>query len=239
MATLRARLTYANVMATIAVFVALGGSSYAAIKVTGRDVVNSSLTGKDVKNSSLFGRDVRNGSLRGADFKAGELPAGQRGPEGPQGSNGTDGADGADGADGKDAASAFVGRNTESTSYPPTQVRFLDISGQADSSDTEAGVIQLSPDVPIVARGLSVKVPVSNLFGGGVVTFTLRDDGADTALTCSVSEVPTDPVRETTKACTSPGTAAISPSSDLSVKVSGSGDAIWRNARFSWRATTP
>jgi hypothetical protein len=29
---LRARLTYANVMATIAVFIALGGSSYAAIE---------------------------------------------------------------------------------------------------------------------------------------------------------------------------------------------------------------
>ena len=33
-AWLRSRLTYANVMATIAVFVALGGTSYAAIKIT-------------------------------------------------------------------------------------------------------------------------------------------------------------------------------------------------------------
>jgi hypothetical protein len=33
-------LTYANVMATIAVFVALGGSSYAALRITGHDVVN-------------------------------------------------------------------------------------------------------------------------------------------------------------------------------------------------------
>ena len=35
---LRQRLTYANVMATLAVFIALGGSSYAAMKVTGKDV---------------------------------------------------------------------------------------------------------------------------------------------------------------------------------------------------------
>ena len=32
---LRDRLTYANVMSTLAVFIALGGSSYAAIKVSG------------------------------------------------------------------------------------------------------------------------------------------------------------------------------------------------------------
>ena len=46
LSTLRARLTYANVMATIAVFVALGGSSYAAITITGKNVRNSSLTGR-------------------------------------------------------------------------------------------------------------------------------------------------------------------------------------------------
>ena len=38
---LRSHTTYANVMATFAVFVALGGSSYAAIKVTGKNVKDS------------------------------------------------------------------------------------------------------------------------------------------------------------------------------------------------------
>ena len=46
---LHARLTYANMMATVAVFIALGGSSYAAFTVTGKNVKNSSLTGKDVR----------------------------------------------------------------------------------------------------------------------------------------------------------------------------------------------
>lgn len=40
-------------MASIAVFVALGGSSYAAVKISGKDVRNNSLTGKDIRNSSL------------------------------------------------------------------------------------------------------------------------------------------------------------------------------------------
>jgi hypothetical protein len=52
-----------------------GGSSYAAISITGRDVRDGSLTGRDIRNNSLTGRDlrgitghdVRNNSLTGAD----------------------------------------------------------------------------------------------------------------------------------------------------------------------------
>ena len=42
---LRTHLMYANVMASVAVFVALGGSSYAAMKVTGKSVKDSSQSG--------------------------------------------------------------------------------------------------------------------------------------------------------------------------------------------------
>ena len=56
---LRTRLTYANVVATLALFVALGGSSYAAITITGKNVKDSSLTGKDIKNNSVTGADVK------------------------------------------------------------------------------------------------------------------------------------------------------------------------------------
>jgi hypothetical protein len=56
-ASLRHRLSYANVMATVAVFIALGGSSYAALRITGRNVPKDALTGADIKN--LAGKDVR------------------------------------------------------------------------------------------------------------------------------------------------------------------------------------
>jgi hypothetical protein len=85
---IRSKLTYANVMATIAVFIALGGSSYAAITVTGKNVKNGSLTGKDIKNSSLTTSDMKNRSLLSKDFKAGQLPAGAQGPQGPKGDKG-------------------------------------------------------------------------------------------------------------------------------------------------------
>jgi hypothetical protein len=86
---MRKRLSYANVMATVAVFIALGGSSYAAIKITGKNVKDGTLTGADVKNRSLTGRDVRDKSLSPADFKG--SVQGDTGPQGPKGDTGEPG----------------------------------------------------------------------------------------------------------------------------------------------------
>ena len=45
LAKLRSRLTYANVMSTLAVFIALGGSSYAAFTISGSSIQNRSISG--------------------------------------------------------------------------------------------------------------------------------------------------------------------------------------------------
>jgi hypothetical protein len=79
------RLTYANVVASVALFVALGGSSYAAVSITGKEVRDGSLTGRDVRDGSLTSRDVRNHSLLARNFKAGQLPRGPTGNPGPPG----------------------------------------------------------------------------------------------------------------------------------------------------------
>jgi hypothetical protein len=60
---LRRRLTYANVMATAAVFIALGGSSYAALTITGADVRNGSLSYRDLKKNTLGGGRVKESRL--------------------------------------------------------------------------------------------------------------------------------------------------------------------------------
>jgi hypothetical protein len=94
----RAHCTYANVMASLAVFVALGGTSYAALRVSGANVVDGSLSGRDVKNNSLGSRDVAN--LRATDFSSGQLPAGPPGPRGERGPAGAQGARGSMGPGG-------------------------------------------------------------------------------------------------------------------------------------------
>jgi hypothetical protein len=65
----RRHLSYANVTATLALFVALGGTSYAVLHIGSDDVVNNSLRSRDVQNGTLRSRDVRNGTLRGRDLR--------------------------------------------------------------------------------------------------------------------------------------------------------------------------
>jgi hypothetical protein len=59
----RSKLSYANVMATLAVFISLGGTSYATLQVTGHDVRDGSLTGRDLRRNSLGGRPIKESRL--------------------------------------------------------------------------------------------------------------------------------------------------------------------------------
>jgi hypothetical protein len=61
---LRQPLTYANVMSTVAVFIALGGSSYAALTISGSDIRKRSIAGVKLKRNTLTGREIRESRLR-------------------------------------------------------------------------------------------------------------------------------------------------------------------------------
>jgi hypothetical protein len=85
---------YASVLATLALFLAVGGPAFAGAKVL--------LTGNDIADGSLTSQDVRNGSLQPADFSARGLALlrgsqGARGVDGPQGERGPAGPAGAPG----------------------------------------------------------------------------------------------------------------------------------------------
>ena len=82
---LRDRLTYANVMATVAVFVALGGTSYAAITLP-RNSVGST----QIRSSAVGSSEVRNRSLGVTDLSR-VARASLRGQEGPRGLQGPPG----------------------------------------------------------------------------------------------------------------------------------------------------
>ena len=56
---IRQRLTYANVMSTIAVFIALGGSSYAALRLDGSEIQNRSIKGTKLERNTLTGRHIK------------------------------------------------------------------------------------------------------------------------------------------------------------------------------------
>jgi uncharacterized protein YjbI with pentapeptide repeats len=72
------RPSAASILALIALFAALGGTSYAAATISGKQVKNGTLTGVDVKNKSLSGADVKDGSITGADVaesRLGQVPS--------------------------------------------------------------------------------------------------------------------------------------------------------------------
>jgi hypothetical protein len=83
---MRPKLTYANVVATLALFIALGGGSYAAFKLP-----KNSVGTKQIKKGAVTGPKIKRHSLLADHFKPGQLPAGPRGPEGPKGDPGSKG----------------------------------------------------------------------------------------------------------------------------------------------------
>jgi hypothetical protein len=127
-AQLRSRLTYANVMATIAVFIALGGTSYALATgavgsrelkdngVRSKDIRNNDVRGKDVRSGAIRSGDVANFSLRARDFAPNQLPAGPKGDPGPQGAAGPQGPKGETGQAGPTAVG--VGNVTDPLATP-------------------------------------------------------------------------------------------------------------------------
>jgi hypothetical protein len=80
---IRTRITSAHVIAMIALFVALSGSSYAAVTIRASQIRNNSIPGKKIKsnsipasklrNNSITGRKLRNNTINRAKLKADAL----------------------------------------------------------------------------------------------------------------------------------------------------------------------
>ena len=96
MRRLRAKLTYANAVATIALFIALGGAAFAATKLPANSVGT-----KQLKNGAVTGAKVKSGSLLSSNFAQGQLPAGPQGPKGETGREGREGEPGQQGVSGE------------------------------------------------------------------------------------------------------------------------------------------
>jgi hypothetical protein len=80
------RLSFSNVVSLLALFIALGGGAYAAVKLP---------------KNSVTTVQVKNGSLLSKDFKKGQLKAGPAGAQGPKGDTGAQGPKGDQGAPGE------------------------------------------------------------------------------------------------------------------------------------------
>ena len=223
LSTLRSKLSYANVMATLAVFIALAGTSVAAVtlrrnSVRSKHIAKGQVKRSDIGRNAVNSAKVANNSLRLIDFRAGQVPTGPPG---------------APGAPGSPAASMLMGtvpqavnsENTNSTfAFPPVGI------GEA------AGGAMLSTNQTVVLRDLAVSVPTAPGAGAtrtayiGILGTTLPPEAA---ISCSVSGAET--------ICTSgDATLTVPPASQLTFALrNGAVAPANSTVEFGYRATTP
>jgi hypothetical protein len=104
---LRGRITWANVVSSLALFVAIGGVSWAAVTLP-----KNSVGGSKIKKNAVTGVKVKDKSLKPSDFAPGALQAGV-GPAGPAGPVGPAGATGDKGDAGPEQCSELLCRDTD------------------------------------------------------------------------------------------------------------------------------
>jgi hypothetical protein len=129
-----------NFIALLALFLALGGTSYAALSLP-----TNSVGTRQLKNQSVTGAKVKPGTLSISDFR-GRLPAGRAGRNG---TNGTDGAPGPTGAGGPQGTQGSIGQ-TGQPGVPGALVAgnlnssFASNTGQLPGANS--GQMQLDPN---------------------------------------------------------------------------------------------
>jgi hypothetical protein len=98
---LRPRLSFASVVALLALFVALGGTAYALSipkhSVGTRQLKDGAVTKPKLRADAVDSSRVLDGALLARDFRAGQLPAGPPGPPGDKGDKGDQGDQGVPG----------------------------------------------------------------------------------------------------------------------------------------------
>ena len=161
-------------------------------------------------------------------------PAGANGIAGAPGQQGVPGQSGQQGGQGVRGASAssMLTGNTGNIPVPIGAPRWLHPSGVSDTWGATTFAEMPSPNTPVVARDLAVKL--GNPAGAGEsYTITLQIDGVDTALTCTVAG-------DTDTSCgNSNARVSIAARSNLSFQVETTAGATSRRVLFAWRATEP
>jgi hypothetical protein len=106
---------------------------------------------------------------------------------------------------------------------------YAPVTGIATVTAVEGDVETLSPNASLTAKDLSVRVTTAP---GALssVTVTLRDDGADTAVTCTVTGL------GVTTCNSSAATATIAAGSRVSLKITSTGVLTGMSLLVGWQA---
>src|SRR3954454_14689211 len=173
MRRIREHITSAHLIAMLALFVAMGGTGYAALKLP-----KNSVGSKQIKKNAVTSTKVKNGSLKKGDFAAGQVPVG---PAGPAGRNGTNGANGAAGAPGEAAAYAridavgnLIGGPGQSKGITQAMIQHTPGASAAEVAGTGVyciGGLGFDPTNAVVATDNTDAMPAAPTTTGGALNF--------------------------------------------------------------------
>jgi hypothetical protein len=122
------------VVASIALLVALSGTSIAAVA----NVPLFSVGTPQLKSNAVISAKVKNRSLLAVDFKQGQLPRGPRGAQGPAGPSGPSGPQGPAGAAAPGYVAA-VSSQTSGTVVTTNSTAFVDLAGSSETFTVPTG----------------------------------------------------------------------------------------------------
>jgi hypothetical protein len=165
-----------NAIAYVALFVALGGSSYAAVSlkkgsVTSGALAKGAVTHSKLARNSVTSLNVAQGSLTSEDFKSGTLKNGTvRGPKGDHGAQGSAGAAGPQGTPGGASVGARA-RFAGSVSAPKGANTSVPLSSNTWT--------QVPGELDLLAGAMTVHIP-SSCTGSFGNALTVSVDGTPT-----------------------------------------------------------
>jgi hypothetical protein len=206
-------------IAVLALFVAIGGTGYAALKlpknsVSSNQIRKGAVKSSDIARNAVTGAKVKRGSLDASDLKAGSLL---------QGAQGLKGATGPKGASGSPAFGAVLGRGLTVLATP----QFLAPSGNLAAANNENNVSSFTANATMKASALAISLTDAPGLAESR-TFTLRVGNANTSLSCTVPGGNT--------VCKSTGSVAIPDGSLISIGSTSTGTPTTTDVRFGWRA---
>ena|SRR5579862_5318050 len=172
----------AMAVALLALFVALGGTSYATVSlVVPRNSVgtaqlrNDSVTRAKLAHGEITSVLIKKGSLMASDFAPGQIPAGPAGPTGPAGAKGDKGDKGDRGDTGATGAISQIAVRSNSVSVPPGGVGVVTVSADSDYRAAGAGTAwSLNHGDP--GAGLSTISLTPSYDSSGVTGYTARGE---------------------------------------------------------------
>ncbi len=168
---LREFLSFANVLSVIALFIALGGTGYAAGVLPPGSVGTLQL-----KDDAVTGAKVKGGTLKASDFARGALKAGPRGAQGPRG------ADGPAGPAGTPNPAAYYTQAEENARFLGAPLVTVVVSSAAIAQDSFGSATATCPTGYQVISGgadsanvLDMKLTSSQPLVAGTGVFSLPD----------------------------------------------------------------